>query len=282
MSRRRQVVLVGSGRMGSAFARSMRAARVAFVAVKARSNRWALPARRGASRTVILAVTDAAIASVAQRLVDEGAVVHGDSVVHLAGMRGPKELACVSAAGIAVGAMHPLVAVASRKSAPLLRGLSASFEGDRAALAAMRALASRIGLEVFALESVDRARYHAVAALCASGGVALAQAASVLFASCAVGVDERDASRFAASLLASVSHNVAHEGARGALASPLMRGDTAAVEKHLQSMAVHPPAAALYRAALSQVIATLQSLGTVPAEVLDRAREILAAERCVA
>jgi predicted short-subunit dehydrogenase-like oxidoreductase (DUF2520 family) len=278
MSKRRQVVLVGSGRMGAAFARSMRASRVAFCALKGRSSRWRLPARRGAARTVILAVTDVAIVSVAERLVGEALVERGDSIVHLAGMRGPDELAAAAARGVAVGAMHPLVAVASRKSAPLLRGLCASFEGDRAALAAMRALAARIGLEIVALESVDRARYHAAAALCATGGVALAQGASALFARAATGVDEESAARFAASLLASVAHNVAHERAQRALASPLMRGDTTAIERHLRSMAVHEPAAAMYRAALSQVIATLRELGSVPDAVLDRAEEILGAK----
>jgi predicted short-subunit dehydrogenase-like oxidoreductase (DUF2520 family) len=107
--------------------------------------------------------------------------------------------------------------------------------------------------------------------------VALAQAASVLFADPSTGIDAQTASRFAASLLASVAHNVAHEGAHNALASPLLRGDTVAIERHLRSMAVHPPAAALYRAALSQVIATLRALGTVSASVLDRAEEILRA-----
>lgn len=277
MTRRRQVVLVGSGRMGAAFARSMRASRIAFSLLKGRANRWKLPARRGACRTVILAVTDAAIASVAQRLVDEALIERGDSLVHLAGMRGPDELAVASARGIAVGAMHPLVAVASRKRVPSLRGLCASFEGDRAALAAMRALCAKMGLAIVVLRGADRARYHAAAALCATGAVALAQAASVLFADPSTGIDAQTASRFAASLLASVAHNVAHEGAHNALASPLLRGDTVAIERHLRSMAVHPPAAALYRAALSQVIATLRALGTVSASVLDRAEEILRA-----
>jgi predicted short-subunit dehydrogenase-like oxidoreductase (DUF2520 family) len=277
MTRRRQVVLVGSGRMGSAFARSMRAAKVSFALVRARSAKWTLPARRGASRTVILAVTDAAIAQTADRLVQSDCLARGDSIVHLAGMRGPAELDAAAAIGAHVGAMHPLVAVASRTSPPLLRGMAATFEGDRAALAAVRAVAARIGLTVHALERVDRARYHAAAALCATGGVALAQAAAVLFARSAAGVSDEDASAYAASLLASVAHNVAHEGAQGALASPLLRGDTTAVERHLDAMAVHDPAAQLYRAALAQVIASLDATGAVDRAVLDRAREILAA-----
>jgi predicted short-subunit dehydrogenase-like oxidoreductase (DUF2520 family) len=277
MTTRRQVILVGGGRMGSAFARSMRAARVTFSPVRGRAERWPLPPRRGAIRTVFLAVTDAAIPDSAAKLLALEALHKGDTVVHLAGMRGPSELAALSAVGVHTGALHPLVAVASRESAPLLKGFAATFEGDRQALAAVRAVSTRVGLDVYALASVDRARYHAAAALCATGGVALAQSAVVLFRALGCEVSERDASRFSASLLASVAHNVGREGADGALASPLMRGDTRSVERHLDAMAVHPPAAMLYRAALAQVVASLDARGTVDPAVLDRAREILAA-----
>lgn len=279
MTERRQVLLVGSGRMAAAFARSLRASRVRFAALRARDAAWTIAARRGARRTVILAVTDAAIRATCEALVKAELLARGDTVVHLAGMRGPDELASASAVGALVGAMHPLVAVASVDRAPRLQGYCASFEGDRAALLVARALGARIGLAVIALEGVDRARYHAAAALCATGGVALAQASSVLFSHAVHALDPAVASRFAASLLASVAHNVGAVGAQAALASPLMRGDTAAVERHLASMAVHAPAAALYRAALAQVVASLDAQGSVDPAVLRRAREILAADR---
>lgn len=278
MSARRQVLLVGSGRMAAAFARSLRSARVRFSSLRARDASWVIAPRRGARRTVILAVTDAAIGASCEALVNAAVLARGDTIVHLAGMRGPEELAIARSVGAHVGAMHPLVAVASVDRAPKLQGFTASFEGDRPALVAARALGARLGLAVIALEGVDRARYHAAAALCATGGVALAQASSALLSHAARSLDPAVASRFASSLLASVAHNVGAVGAQAALASPLMRGDTAAVERHLASMAVHAPAAALYRAALSQVVASLDAQGSIDPAVIARAREILAAQ----
>lgn len=261
--------------MGSAFAAAMRSSRVAFELVRARDAAWALSARRSRARLVLVTVTDSAIVATAERLAREGLVGRGDAVVHCAGMRGPRELDAASSAGAAVGAMHPLVAVASVERPPSLRGLVASFEGDAGAFDSVCALGRRIGLSVLRLEGVDRARYHAAAALCATGGVALAQASAVLFAAAASSSTEDSPSRFASSLLASVAHNVGAVGATDALASPLLRGDTAAVARHLDAMELHPPAAALYRAALAQVIASLDERGAVDPSVLSRARALL-------
>jgi predicted short-subunit dehydrogenase-like oxidoreductase (DUF2520 family) len=274
--KRTRVLVVGSGRMAGAFERSLRAANVPTSRLRARGSRWRLPARNGDVWLVVLAVTDGVIREVAERLAAQGVLARGDVAVHLAGMRGPDELACLRALKVRVGALHPLVAVASRRSAPRLQGHVATFEGDRAGLSVLRGVCDRIGLRVHRLPAVDRARYHAAAALCATGGVALAQASSALFRALAPSVSARTSSDFAASLLASVAHNVAHEGAERALASPLLRGDTAAVARHLAAMEVHPPAVALYRASLAQVIASLDAVGSVDPAVLDRARALIA------
>jgi predicted short-subunit dehydrogenase-like oxidoreductase (DUF2520 family) len=281
MSRSR-VIVIGSGRMAGAFERSLRAARITPVRLRARAPRWRVPSRSAReARLMLLAVTDAAIAEVAAKLSAQGLLARGDTVVHLAGMRGPEEISLLRATGASVGALHPLVAVAARRSATRLEGYAATFEGDPRAWTAVRAMAARIGLRVHRLHAVDRARYHAAAALCATGGVALAQSSTAVFRTLDPALSERTASRFAASLLASVAHNVAREGASQALASPLLRGDTAAVARHLAAMEVHPPAVALYRAALAQVIAALDAGGAVDAAVLDRARALVAGAEAV-
>lgn len=268
---------MGSGRMASAFASAMRDADLSFVSLRGRAKRWSIDERRGRARTILLAVTDAAIRETCERLVREGEVLRGDTVLHCAGMRGVDELSSARGVGAYVGAMHPLVAVASTKRPPSLRGLCASLEGDARALASARAIASPIGLTVIRLEGVDRASYHGAAALCATGGVALAQAASALFVRAARGVTARQAALFAASLLASVAHNVRCEGAEDALASPLLRGDTASVERHLRAMSAYPTALALYLAALSRVIETLMEQRAVEPAVLQRARALVEA-----
>lgn len=274
----RRVVVVGTGRMGSAFSRAFKHSGVPARTLPARALlehrvRFRRPA---GPLTWILAVTDRAVTDTAAALVAREWIARGDVVVHLAGMLGPDALNVARQAGASVGALHPLVAVASPRIPPSLTGAAASFEGERSALRAVRAFARPLGLRVIEVQRVDRARYHAAAALVATGAIALAQGAEDLFALAAQG--GRDAAAaFVASLLVSAAHNVRVLGAARALASPLLRGDVAAVAKHLEAMQARPHARALYAAALAQVLESLARTGAVDAQVVDAASRLLGA-----
>jgi len=221
----------------------------------------------------VLAVTDAAVTPVCEALAAQGAIARGDGVVHLAGMLGPDALASAREAGARVGVMHPLVAVADPRRPPALKGSAASFEGDAWLAGAMRRAMAPTGLSVHRLSGVDRVRYHAAAALCATGAIALAQGAEALFGHAVQsGADDRAVRAFVRSLLASAAHNVFAVGPARALASPLLRGDARAVEAHLESMRAAPRARSVYAAALLQVIATLEASKSVDSGVLLRAR----------
>ena len=124
--------------------------------------------------------------------------------------------------------------------------------------------------------------YHAAAALCATGAVALAQASARLFAHAMTLGDDKLASEFVHSqltsaLLQSAAHNIREQGAERALASPLLRGDTQTVQAHLEAMQLHPPALALYRGALQQVLLTLEAQNAVDPIVIATAKKLLSA-----
>ncbi|MDP3274324.1 MAG: DUF2520 domain-containing protein [Deltaproteobacteria bacterium] len=256
MSAAANLVLVGHGRMAAAFERAFHRENLPFRAITARASQWRVP-HANTPRTVILAVSDRYIASTCERLVDARVLAKRDVVLHCAGMLDTRPLASASLAGAFAGALHPLVAVASPGDPPPLRGLAATVQGHPRACSAARRLGKLLGLDVIRVPAMDRARYHAAAALCATGGVALAQAAQSLLEQTIPSLSPREAAQMTASLLASVAHNVRAVGTHNALASPLMRGDIPAVAAHLQAMQVHPPAAALYRAALAQVLSVL-------------------------
>lgn len=231
-------------------------------------------ARSVAPVTWILAVTDRAIEPVADAL--RPSLLVGDVVLHLAGMLGPDALSSLRAAGASVGAMHPLAAVASTSRRHPLRPLAFTFEGDPDALREVQRFCRKIKASVIVASSVDRARYHAAAALVATGGAALAQGAAALFAQAISPTPDETALRAAvASLLHSVAHNVALEGVAGALASPLLREDTDTVAKHLAAMERVPTARAMYRAALAEVLGPLEAGARVSPETIARARALL-------
>jgi predicted short-subunit dehydrogenase-like oxidoreductase (DUF2520 family) len=200
-------------------------------------------------------------------------------VLHLAGARGPAELAEARAAGAATGAMHPLAAIATVEPAGTLAGAAFVVEGDPAAVEAARGIAALAGGHLIAADGVDRGRYHAGAALVASGAVALAQGAAWLLAGAlSPPPTEADLRAASASLLVSVARNIQHVGADAALASPLLRDDTDTVARHLDAMAGDPTVSALYRAVLSRVLVPLARDGRVRAETIAAARALAAGD----
>ena len=269
--------------MAGALANAWRAAHTPFEQTPGRGERagQTRSKRRAGEPTLwVLAVTDSAIGSVCSSLASSGLIERGDAVIHLAGMLGPDVLGAARELGARVGAMHPLLAVADPKQPPSLRGAAASLEGDARLVTLVRAAMEPTGIAIHRLNRVDRVRYHAAAALCATGAIALAQGAQALFAGAATaGANDRAIRAFVQSLLSSAAHNVMAVGPSRALASPLLRGDAAAVESHLESMRTAPSARVLYAAALLQVIATLESGTAVAPAVLDRARN--AAKRAI-
>jgi predicted short-subunit dehydrogenase-like oxidoreductase (DUF2520 family) len=171
--------------------------------------------------------------------------------------------------------MHPLVAVARGNTGDVCEGGAFVFEGDLGARREATALVRALGGTLVVARSVDRARYHGAAALVATGAVAIAQAATELFAETLVpSPDERHLRALVASLLRSVASNVEAVGARRALASPLLRDDTETLAKHLS---VLPPSArAIYRVAVASVLDALEAEGLVAPATVHRARCLVA------
>jgi len=221
----------------------------------------------------VLAVSDAAIAAVTRSLVPS--LRAGDVVLHLAGARGLDVLADARGLGVAVGAMHPLAAVATLDPPGDLTGAAFMVEGDPAAIEAARSIAALAGGQLVVADSVDRSRYHAGAAMVASGAVAIAQGASWLLGSAVSPPPTEDDLRAAiASLLVSVARNIRHLGADASLASPLLRNDVETLARHLGAMAGDPTVHSLYRAVLARVLVPLESDARVSPETIAAARAL--------
>ncbi len=232
------VTIVGRGKVGGSLARAAAAAGVAFDHVGSRRLRAVRPAA-----LFVLAVSDAAALEVARALADSG--VPPSAVVHTAGLLEANHLAQLRASGWSVGQAHPLVSFASPRSA-LPAGATVLLGGDRLATSRARAFMVALGLRPFAPRALDRAAWHAVAALVANGAAALVALGASRWE--AEGVPPRVASRALASLLASVALNVDRDGAAAALSGPVRRGDPGAIARHLAVLAppLAPPAAAAH------------------------------------
>ncbi len=263
--------VVGLGRMGRAL---VALARAHAQPVATSAARGAPIVRASEAATVwVLAVSDAAIAAVTKNLV--ASLRSGDVVLHLAGARGLEVLAEARVAGASVGAMHPLAAVATLDPPGDLTGAAFTIEGDPAAIEAARAIAALAGGHLVVANAVDRSRYHAGAALVASGAVAIAQGASwLLGAAVSPAPGEDDLRAAIASLLVSVARNIRHLGADASLASPLLRNDVETLARHLVAMADDPTVSSLYRAVLGRVLVPLESDPRVSPETVAAARAL--------
>jgi len=178
---------------------------------------------------MIVATPDGAIASVAERVSKHLPLPR--AIVHCAGAHGVGPLLSCARVGVAVGVMHPLVSFASSKRTPALNGTTFVIAGDKRATALARRAAAAVGAHVLI---VDRKAlgpcYHAAAALCANGSVALTTFAVDLLEG--LGIARRDAERALGGLLRSVADNVERLGVPAALTGPIARGDFSTVAAH--------------------------------------------------
>ncbi|HEU0079970.1 MAG TPA: DUF2520 domain-containing protein, partial [Longimicrobiaceae bacterium] len=180
---------------------------------------------------VLLAVPDAAVPAVAERLANLP-LPPEIPVLHLSGSLGMEALAMPARAGHPVGGLHPLCAVADPvEGADRLRGATFGVEGEGAA----RALAERIvraaGGTTLELPPGSRTAYHASAVFASNYVVALLAVAERLMES--AGIPAELARPALAGLAAGAVENVRDDGPAAALTGPVARGDAETVARHL-------------------------------------------------
>jgi predicted short-subunit dehydrogenase-like oxidoreductase (DUF2520 family) len=266
-----KVFVLGAGKAGSGLARALRKA---GWQVTLRAARRGMP-RRISADVVILAVRDAAIAQAAEELA--GRVCVTAVVLHLAGALGPEILGSLRGRCAGVGQMHPLVAIADRRTD--LRGAFAHVAGDRAAVLAARAIARAVGMRAVTVPGLDPAAWHAAGGLVASGAAVLVQAGmEVLIAQ---GIAPERACKMLGALLRSVAQNVLTLGLPHALTGVVRRGDATRAQAHLRAIGrVSTGHARLYREILAAQLPMALALGEAdPAQLSGLSRLVFGRPR---
>jgi predicted short-subunit dehydrogenase-like oxidoreductase (DUF2520 family) len=241
--------IVGAGRVGRALGRSLRQLGWKIGVVSARSESNARKAVRfiGAgqaaagisrlclySRTILITVSDDAIARVADELARIGGEeLRGKTVLHTSGALDASVLASVRACGASVASMHPLQSF-SGVGVPPLEGKVFGIEGDVAAVHTARRIARALGGVPVSISAEMKPLYHSAGAFAAGHLLALEEAGVQVLMS--AGMKRREATQALLSLSRQVLEHYEKLGAHKAWTGPLSRGDYGVVADHEEAL----------------------------------------------
>ena len=242
------VVIVGTGRLGSALSHALH---LSGVPARAFSSR--VPADLAGATLVLVAVSDGAIPAVAERLAGaRGDAATPSVALHHSGVLDATALGPLERRGFSTGSCHPLQTFPDRlPRADAFRGVTFALEGAPRAVDAGRMLAARLGGRSQEIQPEKKALYHLAAALAANGLVGLIGASRDALVAC--GFHERDALDALSPLVTTALRGALEGRPEDALSGPVSRGDLATLEFHRAALADwSPERSLLYEALVSE------------------------------
>ncbi len=194
---------------------------------------------------VILTVKDDAITPLATSLAKARAIGERHVVLHLSGVQGQEALGPLVTSRAALGSLHPLQTIVEPERTPgRLKGAWAAVEGMPRAIESGEQIARDLGMRPFRIATKSKAIYHAGAVFASNYLVVVEAIAQRLLRH--AGLSDADAWAALRPLVEGTFDNLSRHEPREALTGPVVRGDTATITRHLESLAVDD--AKLYRA----------------------------------
>jgi predicted short-subunit dehydrogenase-like oxidoreductase (DUF2520 family) len=250
------VFVIGAGLVGTTLAAKLTRAGVPVAGIHGRQSELSVQASGlagvlassgdypdilSSSEVIILSVRDTRVAEVAKRLVDEKRLRPNQILLHTSGSRPAQELLAPARGQVAgIGTLHPLIAVTDAPGTlDNLRGAAFGIEGDDAAVRAAKALVRMMGGRPLTLRAEAMPLYHAGAVMASNYVVALVDLARSLLVS--AGIPEQDAMPALLPLVGSAVRNLVEVGLPSAMTGPAVRGDAAAIERHLAALRDRAP-----------------------------------------
>ncbi|HET8714159.1 MAG TPA: Rossmann-like and DUF2520 domain-containing protein [Gemmatimonadales bacterium] len=199
----------------------------------------------GDTEIVVLAVRDDAITPLAASLAKAGAITATHVVLHLSGVQGQEALGPLVTSRAALGSLHPLQTIVEPERAPArLKGAWAAVEGMPRAVETGERIAQDLGMRPFRIATKAKPIYHAGAVFASNYLVVVEAVAQRLLRH--AGLSDSEAWAALRPLVEGTFENLSRHEPREALTGPVMRGDTATISRHLQSLDMDD--AKLYRA----------------------------------
>ncbi|MBW3084290.1 hypothetical protein KEM60_00477 [Austwickia sp. TVS 96-490-7B] len=222
---------------------------------------------------LIIAVSDTAIPDVAEQV---AAAMTGPTpaVVHCSGAQSVDILAPLARRGAATAVWHPLQAFPTTTTIPA-PGITWTLTGgpQSAQLVTMlQQLTHTLSGRTHLLDDHHRAAYHAAAVLAANLPTALLAHAATILTDC--GFTSDNALDALLPLTRSALDALAHSGIPHGMTGPVMRGDIATIQHHLNALDARPQTAELYRACSHGLLPYAQARALSP-DIVDTLTTIL-------
>lgn len=195
----------------------------------------ALSFREAAQRAscVLIAVSDAAIESVARELARAGGRIR--VALHTCGNGGPERLRPLAERGVSCGGIHPLQTIHDpEQGARALNGIGFAVCGDAESVRCAEEIASRLGGQALRVAPESRPLYHAAAVMASNYVTVLLDAAVEAMAR--AGVPSDQAIRALTPLARAAVENFSNAGPVQALTGPIVRGDMDTVASHIGAL----------------------------------------------
>lgn len=223
---------------------------------------WPVDARHVLTQAdlIVIATPDAAVTPVAQTLAAATLLQSSQTVAHCSGATPHTALHPLMLQGVDAVCMHPLQTVANPQDAPsCFADVVFTLDGTPKGVNTVARLVEQIGGVPERIDPADRPRYHAAAVLASNAVISLLAVAAGL-AGLSAG------SRPFLPLLQGAVDNLKHYGLPDALTGPVERADLQTVSRHLIALQDNPTANRVYRALQSVAADVARHKGSLSPE----------------
>jgi predicted short-subunit dehydrogenase-like oxidoreductase (DUF2520 family) len=255
------IVLIGAGRLGTSLGRALAGKGHRIRALTCRRKESAAESRaiigQGRALTdngaaarlgtiIFLCLPDEELPRAVARLARRPVDWKGKTVFHTSGLLPARVLEPLRKKGALVASLHPGQAFPTKRTRPsYFRGVTFGLEGDRKAIALAKGLVRRLGGRAVLIREEAKPLYHAAFSFAGNFTVVLLDAAVELLSR--AGIPRARAVRMLMPILQGNLRSVKKLDTTKALTGPLVRGDAASVEAHLEALGRLPQYSKIYR-----------------------------------
>ena len=251
----KEISIIGAGRLGTSLAAALSKKGYRIKSLSCKTARSAEESRKiigeGKASTdniqtaksggvLFLCLPDEEILKVSNELDNANINWSGKFIFHCSGLLSSEVLKSFSTKGAWTASIHPIQSFAHKKSPPeQFENIYFGLEGDTQALNTSQKIIQKLGSRFLIIKAEDKALYHAACSIASNFLVVLLDIASTLLAR--MDLQEEQAFQVLFPLVKGTLHNVKKFDIPSSLTGPVIRGDRASVDKHIEALKEFPP-----------------------------------------